>query len=76
MIRLTLTQVIRLHEELIRETGGLSGIRSESMLDSALNSPFQALMSIHPFNTKQPGLASVSSKIILLLMETRESGPM
>jgi death-on-curing protein len=30
-----------LHEQLIAETGGSSGLRDEGMLDSALNTPFQ-----------------------------------
>ena len=30
-----------LHSELIRETGGVDGLRDEGLLDSALNAPFQ-----------------------------------
>ena len=41
MIRLSKPQIILLHEQLIAETGGSSGLRDEGMLDSALNTPFQ-----------------------------------
>lgn len=64
MIRLTLTQVIRLHEELIRETGGLSGIRSESMLDSALNSPFQGFSGVDVYPSIQHKAARLGFGLI------------
>jgi death-on-curing protein len=38
---LTRNQVIKLHRELIAESGGSSEIRDEGLLDSALNTPFQ-----------------------------------
>ena len=41
MIRLSKPQILLLHEQLIAETGGSSGLRDEGMLDSALNAPFQ-----------------------------------
>ena len=41
MIRLSKTQILLLHEQLIAETGGSTGLRDEGMLDSALNAPFQ-----------------------------------
>ena len=41
MIRLSKSQVLLLHEQLIAETGGSSGLRDEGILDSALNAPFQ-----------------------------------
>lgn len=42
MIKLTREQIILLHAQLIRETGGTDGIRDEGLLDSALNAPFQS----------------------------------
>ena len=41
MIRLSKSQVLLIHDQLIVETGGSSGLRDERMLDSALNAPFQ-----------------------------------
>lgn len=42
MIRLTKEQVLLLHAQLIKDTGGSSGIRDNGLLDSALESPFQS----------------------------------
>ena len=42
MIILSKEQVLKLHIQLIRATGGSDGIRDEGMLDSALNNPFQS----------------------------------
>jgi len=42
MRRLTKGQVLLLHARLIEEFGGISGVRDENMLDSALESPFQS----------------------------------
>ena len=41
MIRLSKPQILLIHEQLIDEIGGSSGVRDEGMLDSALNPPFQ-----------------------------------
>ena len=41
MKKLTKEQIIMLHSELIRETGGVDGLIDEGLLDSALNAPFQ-----------------------------------
>ena len=41
MIRLSKHQILLIHDQLIAETGGSSGLRDEGMLDSALNAPFQ-----------------------------------
>ena len=41
MIRLSKSQVLLLHVQLVAETGGSPGLRDEGMLDSALNAPFQ-----------------------------------
>lgn len=42
MIKFTKKQVIMLHEQIIKETGGEIGLRDESLLESALLSPFQS----------------------------------
>lgn len=41
MIRLSKPQILLIHEQLIDEISGSSGVRDEGMLDSALNAPFQ-----------------------------------
>ncbi len=42
MIKFTEKQVILLHEQIIKETGGETGLRDASLLESALLSPFQS----------------------------------
>lgn len=42
MKKLSKEQVLMLHTELLRETGGAEGLRDEGLLDSALNAPFQS----------------------------------
>lgn len=39
---LTKKQILLLHNELISEFGGITGIRDEGLLDSAINAPFQS----------------------------------
>jgi len=41
MIILSKEQILRLHSQLISETGGTYGLRDEGMLESALTAPFQ-----------------------------------
>lgn len=42
MKRLSKQQILMLHSALIRETGGLDGLRDEGLLESALEAPFQS----------------------------------
>ena len=42
MIRLTEQQVLSIHEMMIKATGGSGGVRDMSLLQSAVNAPFQA----------------------------------
>lgn len=42
MKKLSKEQVLLLHAQLIKEFGGCDGVRDYKLLDSALESPFQA----------------------------------
>lgn len=42
MIKLTKEQILMLHSELIKMTGGSDGIRDIGLLESALETPFQS----------------------------------
>ena len=53
MIVLSKEQVIALHTQLIAETGGLDGIRDDSLLESVLNAPFQSFDGIDVFPSIQ-----------------------
>ena len=46
---LTKRQILLLHEELIHETGGTSGLRDEGMLESALSAPFQEFQNFQKY---------------------------
>ncbi|MBR4825145.1 MAG: type II toxin-antitoxin system death-on-curing family toxin [Spirochaetaceae bacterium] len=41
MIFFTPTQAAKIHESLIKKTGGMNGLRDEKLFDSALCAPFQ-----------------------------------
>jgi len=41
MITLDANQIIRLHKKILDATGGLNGVRDETLLDSALSAAFQ-----------------------------------
>ena len=41
MITLSKEQVVKLHYDLIEQTGGFCGIRDENLLESAIATPFQ-----------------------------------
>lgn len=49
MIWLSKDQVLYLHSELIKATGGLDGLRDDNLLQSALLSPMQTYNSIELF---------------------------
>ncbi len=44
-------QILLLHEQLIRETGGIQGVRDDGMLESALAAPFQSFAAYSPYPT-------------------------
>lgn len=64
MIRLTKEQVILLHSQLIRETGGVDGIRDEGLLESALEAPFQSYGDQELFPTVQSKAARLCYGLI------------
>lgn len=53
MKKLTKEQILMLHNELIRETGGSGGLRDEGLLGSALNAPFQGFGDVDSFPSLQ-----------------------
>jgi len=42
MIKLTKKQILMLHNQLVQQTGGDSGVRDEGLLESAIETPFQS----------------------------------
>ena len=58
-------QIISLHAQLIKETGGVGGLRDEGLLDSALNAPFQSFGSVEPFPSIQQKAARLGYGLIM-----------
>ena len=53
MIKLSKEQVLSLHSELIKKTGGAAGLRDEGLLESALNAPFQGFGKVEAYPSIQ-----------------------
>ena len=51
MKRLSREQVLRFHEKLTEQFGGIQGVRDEGILDSALNAPFQTFSGVDLYPT-------------------------
>ena len=64
MIKLTKRQILKLHEQLIRETGGSDGLRDEALLESALEAPFQSYGEHELFPTIQAKAARLGFGLI------------
>ena len=64
MKKLTKEQVILLHHELIKETGGTDGIRDDGLLESALSAPFQSFDGVDSFPSIQQKAARLGFGLI------------
>lgn len=64
MILISKEQVLKIHSSLIKETGGIDGMRAENLLDSALNSPFQTFDSKELYPEFSGKAAQLSFSII------------
>ena len=42
MIRFSKEQILILHSQLVKETGGSDGVRDNNLLESAIETPFQS----------------------------------
>ena len=64
MIKLNKRQVIMLHKQIIKETGGEIGLRDENLLESALLAPFQSFENRDLFPSIQAKAARIGYGII------------
>lgn len=64
MTVLTKEQIIKLHEYLIRETGGSQGLRDDSLLDAAIHAPFQSYDGIDMFPSIQQKAARLGFGLV------------
>ena len=61
---LTKEQVLFLHSELVKHTGGQDGLRDEALLDSAISAPFQSFDGIDAFPSIQQKAARLGYGLI------------
>lgn len=64
MIILSKQQIIKLHAQLINDTGGSEGIRDESLLESAIAAPFQSFDGNEAFPSLQQKAARLGYGLI------------
>ena len=64
MILLTEEQVLFLHAELLRETGGTAGLRDRGLLESALSAPFQSFEGYSPYQSLQQKAARLGCGLV------------
>lgn len=64
MIILTKEQIISIHSILIKQTGGLDGIRDYNLLESALKAPFQTFDGEELYPTIQKKAACICFALI------------
>lgn len=57
-------QIIMLHDQLIRETGGSQGLRDEALLQSALAAPFQSFSGTDAFPSLQQKAARLAYGLV------------
>jgi death-on-curing protein len=64
MIVLNKAQVVGLHKKLLERTGGLPGIRDETMLESALSNPFQTFDGIELYPSTAAKIARIAYGLV------------
>ena len=64
MKRLSIPQIVMMHSALIKETGGLDGIRDENLLDSTVNAPFQTFGGEYVYKTLEAKAARLGYSLV------------
>lgn len=64
MTILSKEQILILHSQLIKSTGGIDGLRDEGLLESALNAPFQTFGGTDAFPSLQQKAARLGYGLI------------
>jgi len=62
--KLTLNQIINMHESLTQNTGGSAGIRDRGLLESALSAPFATFGGVYLYPTIQAQAARLAYGIV------------
>lgn len=74
MIRLTVSQIVKLHEQLIQQTGGSYGIRDMGLLESAVEAPCQSFGEHELYPSIQAKAARLGYGLSDILPPPREAG--
>ena len=64
MRRLSIPQIVMMHDALLRETGGMDGVRDEGLLESAVNAPFQTFGGEYLYKTLEAKAAHLGYSLI------------
>lgn len=64
MTILSKEQILILHSQLIKATGGIDGLRDEGLLESALNAPFQTFGGTDAFPSLQQKAARLGYGLV------------
>jgi death-on-curing protein len=64
MRRLSIPQIVMMHDALLRETGGMDGIRDENLLNLAVNAPFQTFGGEYLYKTLEAKAAHLGYSLI------------
>lgn len=65
MKTLSKRQALMLHEQLIKETGGIQGLRDEGLLESALAAPFQSYADVDAYPSVQQKAARLCYGLVM-----------
>ena len=65
MKQLSKALIIKLHEQMLSQTGGTPGIRDEGLLESAMAAPFQEFSGVQAFPTLQQKAARLGYGIVM-----------
>ena len=61
---LTKKQILAMHEEMVRATGGTPGLRDAGLLDSALAAQFQSYAGVSPYPSLQQKAARLGYGVV------------
>lgn len=71
MIYLTLDEIIRLHNAVLTQSGGLPGIKNLGLLDSAVAQPQMTFGGVDLYSTLPEKAAALGFSLSLVIMRSR-----
>ena len=65
MIILSKAQIIKMHEQVVAQTGGSNEVRDDGLLESAITAPFQAFQEYEPYPSLQQKAARLCYGLVM-----------